>query len=176
MLQANIIKRSMSPWSFPLVVVAKKDGTSRMWVDLRKLNKITIPTPFPLPLIVDIISLGQSKYISKLDLKFGFWKIALDPDDSEKRAFACHKGLFQFNVMPFGLCNATFYTSNDCCFTRIRTFCSALYRRHRYFLAYKRNSFRTYTKCFDRLKQHNLKLKLKKCSFSSRNSVFRIHH
>ena len=70
MLQANIIKRSMSPWSFPLVVVAKKDGTSRMCVDFRKLNKITKPTSFPLPLIDDIISqLGQSKYFQQIRFK-----------------------------------------------------------------------------------------------------------
>ena len=101
MLQANIIKRSMSTWSFPLVVVA------RMCVDFRKLNKITKPPSFPLPLIDDIISqLGQLKYFSKLDLKSGFWQIALDPDDSEKTEFACHISSFQFNVMPFGLYNA----------------------------------------------------------------------
>ena len=101
MLDANIIKRFMSPWSFPIVVVSKKEGTSRMCVDFRKLNKITRPTSYPLPLIDDILSqLGQARFFTTLDLKSGFWQVALDPKDSEKTAFACHKGLFQFNVMP----------------------------------------------------------------------------
>ena len=168
MLQANIIKRSMSPWSFPLVEVAKKDGTSRMCVDFRKLNKITKPTSFPLPLIDEIISqLGQSKYFSKLDLKSGFWQIALDPDDSEKTTFACHKGLFQFNVMPFGLCNApgTFQHLMTVALQGFEHFAAPYIDDIVIFSPTKETHLEHIQNVFDRLKQHNLKLKLKKCSF-----------
>lgn len=109
MLAAKIITRSQSPWSFPLVVVGKKYGTQRMCVDFRSLNKHTINTPasYPLPLIDDILSLlDKSKYFTTLDLKSGYWQVQLDEESKEKTAFACHKGLFQFNRMPFVLSNA----------------------------------------------------------------------
>ena len=168
MLKANVIKRSMSPWSFPLVVVSKKDGTSRMCVDFRKLNKITKPTSYPLPLIDDILSnLGHAKYFSKLDLKSGFWQIALDPKDSEKTAFACHKGLFQFNVMPFGLCNApgTFQHLMTIALQGFEHFAAPYIDDIVIFSSSIEAHLDHIQQVFSRLQQHNLKLKLKKCSF-----------
>ena len=76
-------------------------------VDFRTLNKIVKPISFPLPLIDDILSLlGDSKYFTALDLKSGYWQVKLEEDSKEKTAFACHRGLFQFNMMPFELNNA----------------------------------------------------------------------
>ena len=70
MLDADIIKRSRSPWSFPVVIVNKKDGSKRFCVDFRKLNQITKKNSFPLPLIDDILALlGKAKYFTSLDLK-----------------------------------------------------------------------------------------------------------
>ena len=107
MLDSGIIERSRSPWSFPLVVVDKKDGSKRMCVDFRSLNKILRPVSFPLPLIDDILSLlVKAKYFSALDLRSGYWQVLLEEKDKEKTAFACHKGLFQFKVMPFGISTA----------------------------------------------------------------------
>lgn len=120
MLAAKIITRSQSPWSFPLVVVGKNDGTQRMCVDFRSLNKIVTPASHPLPLIDDILSLlDKSKYFTTLDLKSGYWQVKLDEESKEKTAFACHKGLFQFNRMPFSLTNApaVFQELNEHCFT-----------------------------------------------------------
>ena len=103
MLGAGIIERSVSPWSFPIVIVSKKDGGHRFCVDFRALNNITKPLAYPLPLIYDILALlGKSTYFSTLDLRSGYWQVA----DREKTAFACHVGLYQFRVMPFGLANA----------------------------------------------------------------------
>ncbi|KAK3107127.1 hypothetical protein FSP39_007863 [Pinctada imbricata] len=107
MLDAQVIRRSQSPWSFPLLVAKRKDGSDRMCVDFRTLNKIVKPISFPLPLIDDILSLiGNAKYFTTLDLRHGYWQVTLDERSKEKTAFSCHRGLFEFNRMPFGLSNA----------------------------------------------------------------------
>ena len=107
MLDAKIIQRSKSPWSFPVVIVDKKDGTKRFCVDFRALNKITKSNSYPLPVIDDILALlGQAKFFTSLDLKSGYWQVLMNETDKEKTAFACHRGLFEFNVMPFGLTTA----------------------------------------------------------------------
>ena len=90
-----------------MVIVDKKDGTKRFCVDFRRLNKITKTNSYPLPIIDDILALlGKARYFTSLYLKSGYWQVLMDEQDKEKTAFACHKGLYQFNVMPFGLVNA----------------------------------------------------------------------
>ena len=75
MLEAGIISRSRSPWSFPVVIVDKKDGSKRFCVDFRKLNQVTKRNSYPLPVIDDILALlGKSKFFSSLDLKSGYWQ------------------------------------------------------------------------------------------------------
>jgi len=107
MLDAKVIERSSSPWSFPLVVVDKKDGSNRMCVDFRTLNKIVTPISFPLPLIDDILTLlDKARHFTTLDHKSGYWQVKMDEESKPKTAFACHRGLFQFNRMPFGLSSA----------------------------------------------------------------------
>lgn len=91
MLEAKIIEPSASPWSFPVVIVEKKDGGHRFCVDFRKLNAITKPLAVPLPLIDDILALlGRARYFTTLDLRSGYWQVALDHRDQEKAAFTCH--------------------------------------------------------------------------------------
>ena len=107
MLDAKVIRRSRSPWSFPVVIVDKKDGSKRFCVDFRKLNQVTKKNSYPLPVIDDILALlGKAKYFTSLDLKSGYWHVLMNESDKEKTAFACRQGLFEFNVMPFGLSNA----------------------------------------------------------------------
>ena len=107
-LEAKVIRRSNSPWSFPVVIVDKKDGSKRFCVDFRKLNQVIKKNSFPLPLIDDILSLlGNAKFFSSLDLKTGYWQVLMDDLDKEKTAFACHRGLFEFNVMPIWLFKCT---------------------------------------------------------------------
>lgn len=92
---------------FPIVVVDKKDGSKRFCVDFRRLNKVTKTNSWPLPLIDDLLDqLGKASYFTSLDLKSGYWQVQVQEEDKEKTAFTCHRGLFEFNVMPFGLCNA----------------------------------------------------------------------
>ena len=107
MLDKNVIEKSSSPWSSPVVLVGKKDGTIRFCIDYRKLNKVTKKDTYPLPRIDETLEiLGKAKFASTLDLFSGYWQIPLAHKDKEKTAFVCHEGLFQFTVMPFGLTNA----------------------------------------------------------------------
>jgi hypothetical protein len=97
----------MSPWSSRIVLVKKKNGKLRFCVDYRGLNKITKKDVYPLPRIDDSLALLQKgKYFSTLDLFAGYWQIPLEEMSKEKTAFSTDSGLYEFNVMPFGLCNA----------------------------------------------------------------------
>ncbi|GBN43724.1 Retrovirus-related Pol polyprotein from transposon 297 [Araneus ventricosus] len=111
MVDNGIIEESSGPWASPIVLVKKKDGSTRFCVDYRKLNEITIKDSYPLPRIDDTLdALNGSQWFSTLDLKSGYWQVEIQPEDKEKTAFTTRQVLWQFKVMPFGLCNgpATF--------------------------------------------------------------------
>src|SRR5690606_9483965 len=107
MLRDGVIEESTSPWTSPVVLVKKKDGSIRFCVDFRKLNSVTKKDVYPLPRIDDALDvLYGSRYFSSLDLKSGYWQVSVAEKDREKTAFSTGDGLFQFRVMPFGLTNA----------------------------------------------------------------------
>ena len=109
MLEKGVITPSSSPWSSPIVLTTKKDGTTRCCVDFRRLNKVTRKDAYPLPRIDDSLdSLSGSEWFSTLDLTSGYWQVEVAPEDRHKTAFTAGpgSGLYQFNTMPFGLCNA----------------------------------------------------------------------
>ena len=107
MLEAQIIEPSESPWSSPVVLVAKPDGTQRFCVDYRALNKVTKRDLYPLPRCDDILeSLAGAQWFSHLDLLRGYWQIDVVEEDREKTAFATPDGLYQFRKLSFGLTNA----------------------------------------------------------------------
>jgi len=107
MLSLDVIEPSESPYSSPVVIVRKKDGTNRFCVDFRMLNKSTIFDAEPMPNTDEIFSrLAGSKYFTKIDLSKGYWQVPLPEDCKQFTAFTTLQGLFQFKVMPFGLVNA----------------------------------------------------------------------
>ena len=111
MLKENLISPSKSPWAAPIVLVNKKDGTSRFCVDYQRINAVTRKDAYPLPWVDDILeTLAGSQLFSTLDLASGSWQVEVKLEDREKTAFITSEGLYEFNVLPFGLCNgpATF--------------------------------------------------------------------
>ena len=107
MLEQGVIEPAKGPWASPIVLVRKKDGTTRFCVDFRKVNEVTRKDAQPLPRIDDTIdTLHGAKWFSTLDLASGYWQVEVEPEDREKTAFTTPFGIFQFRVMPFGLCNA----------------------------------------------------------------------
>ncbi|UYV79514.1 hypothetical protein LAZ67_17002951, partial [Cordylochernes scorpioides] len=107
MMKQDIIQFSESPWSSPVVLVKKKNGSWRFCVDYRRLNKITKKDVYPLPRVDDALdNLSGARYYSSMDLRTGYWQIEVDEHDREKTAFITPDGLYEFRVMPFGLCNA----------------------------------------------------------------------
>ena len=107
MLQHNIIQPSASPWASAIVLVKKKDGTRRFCIDYRRLNDVTVKDAYPLSRIDESLDqLAGSRWFSCLDLSAGYWQVEVEPEDKQKTVFITRQGLFEFNVMPLGLCNA----------------------------------------------------------------------
>ena len=101
------MKESSSPWSFPVVLATKKDGSQRLCVDYRQLNAVTVKDAFPLPRVDDsLAALSGSRWFSTLDLASGYWQVTMDAGTQEKAAFVTSSGLYEWTVMPFGLCHA----------------------------------------------------------------------
>jgi len=107
MKHQGVIEESQSSWLSPAVIVRKKDGSLRFCVDYRKLNAVTEKDCYPLPRMDDILDqLAGNSWFITLDLKCGYWQIGIRPEDRERTAFSIGSDLWQFKVMPFGLCNA----------------------------------------------------------------------
>ena len=173
MLSSNVIRPSNSPRASPVVMVRKKDGSLRFCVDFRQLNAATIKDAHPLPRIDDLLdALHGAKWFSTLGLESGYWQVPITEQDKAKTAFRTSSGqLFEFNQLPFGLCNApaTFSRLMDrvlaglhwetClfCLDDIIVF-SSTWEEHLTRLC----------QVFERLRHANLKLGADKCTFAAK--------
>ena len=107
LLSKGFVKASTSPWGAPVLFVKKKDGSLRLCIDYRQLNKVTIRNQYPLPRIDDLFDqLQGAKVFLKIDLRLGYHQLKVRREDVPKTAFKTRYVHYEFLVMPFGLTNA----------------------------------------------------------------------
>jgi hypothetical protein len=107
LMERGYIRPSVSPWGAPILFVKKKDGTLRLCIDFRQLNKVTVEKKYPLPRINDLFDqLKNEKIFSKIDLRSGYHEVRIKEEDINKTAFRTRYGHYEFTVVPFGLSNA----------------------------------------------------------------------
>lgn len=179
MLESGVCSPSNSPWASPIVLVPKKDGSIRFCIDYRKLNSLTVRDVNPLPRIDDCLAaLGGNKYFSTLDLVSGYWQINMAEEDKEKTAFITPSGLYEFNVLPFGLTNApaTFQRYMDTVLAGLKWQCLLVYLDD---ICVYSNTFEKHLTAlelvFVRLDTYQLRLKASKCNLFQEQFLYLGH-
>ena len=179
MCSTNIASPSSSPWGSPVVLTPKADGTTRFCVDYRKLNSLTVRDVYPLPRIEDCLSaLGGNEYFSSLDLSSGYWQIPMAEKDKQKTAFITPSGLYEFNVLPFGLTNApaTFQRYMDKILAGLKWQCLLVYLDD---VCVYSKAFESHMidleNTFKRIEQYRVKLKPGKCRLFQQEFLYLGH-
>lgn len=184
LLQQNIIEESTSPWSAPVVLVNKimADGNTkiRLCIDYRMLNAITKKDYLPLPNLQETIEqLNGAALFSTLDLASGYHQVAIAKEDIEKTAFSTPWGHYEWNRMPFGLCNApsTFQRLMYCVLSGLTNESCYVYLDD--IIVFSKNDVNEHIQrlrdVFDRLRKNNLKLKPSKCRFIEKEVSYLVH-
>ena len=166
------------PLRIPRLFQKKKDGSLRLCIVYRALNKITIRNKYPLPIITDLFDrLHGVKYFLKLDLRSGYYQVRIAEGDVPKTTCVTRYGTFEFLVMPFGLTNA------------LVTFCTLMNQIHKYldkFVVVSLDNIVVYSSTmeehehhlrlvFEKLREHQLYIKREKCAFAQQQINFLGH-
>jgi len=179
LLDKGFIRPSNSPFGAPILFVKKKDGTLRMCVDYRALNKITIKNRYPLPRIDELLDrLLHAKVFSKMDLASGYHQVRIEEDSIPKTAFRTRYGHFEYTVLPFGLTNApaTFMRLMNDVFADLLDECVIIYLDDILIYSQDEKSHMEHLRMvFDRLRKEKLYVKAKKCSFMKSEIEFLGH-
>ena len=180
MLASDVIRHSNSPWALPVVMVKKKDGSLRFCVDFRQLNAATVKDAHPLPRIDDLLDmLHGARWFSTLDLKSGYWQVPIMEWDKEKTAFRTSSGqLYEFNPVPFGLCNvpATFSRLMDRVLSGLHWETCLFYLDDIIvFSSTWEEHLARLRQVFERLRHANLKLGAEKCAFAAKEVSYLGH-
>jgi len=180
MVQNGIIRPcKFSPWSSPVRLVGKKDGTIRVTQDYRKLNSVTIKDAYPLPNISQIIStLGQARFFTSLDFAHGYYQIELEESSKQFTAFACELGQFEYNRLAMGLTNEceTFQKlMNEVLDGLIGHICFVYLDDILIFSSTMQEHLEHVKLVVQRLRNHNLKVKPKKCEIAKTRIEYLSH-
>ena len=173
-----MVEESTSGWASPIVVVQKKDGSNRLCIDYRKLNARTKFDAYPMPRIDEMLdAIGQSQYITTLDLAKGYWQVPLAEEDKEKTAFTSPLGLLQFRVMPFGLSRApaTFQRLMDTMLRGSEEYTGVYLDDVVIYGTEWGEHLQNIETVFQKLQETGLTLKLKKCSFGMESCTYLGH-
>ena len=179
MLEKGWIRPSTSSFASPVLLVKKHDGSMRMCVDYRALNKLTVKDRYPLPHTDELTDrLSKAQYLTKLDLRAGYHQVRIHEDDILKTAFITRYGLYEYLVMPFGLCNApsTFMRMMNDILRPLLDVCVIVFIDDILIYSETENQHHNdVCKVFDLLRQHQLYVKLSKCEFFKHEVEFLGH-
>ena len=180
MLASDVIRPSNSPWASSVVMVKKKDGSLHFCVDFRQLNAATVKDAHPLPRIDDLLdTLHGARWFSTLDLKSGYWQVPIMERDKEKTAFRTSSWqLYEFNQVPFGLCNApaTFSRLMDRVLSGLHWETCLFYLDDIIvFSSTWEEHLARLRQVFERLRHADLKLGAEKCAFAAKEVSYLGH-
>ena len=179
LLNAGFIRPAKAPYGAPVLFQKKKDGTLRLCIDYRALNKVTVRNKYPLPIITDLFDqLNGARYFTKLDLRSGYYQVRIAQGDEPKTTCVTRYGAFEFLVMPFGLTNApaTFCTLMNQVFHEYLDQFVVVYLDDIVVYSPTLEEHKVHLRLvFDKLRQNQLYVKKEKCAFAQRSINFLGH-
>ncbi|CAL2257385.1 unnamed protein product [Prunus armeniaca] len=164
LVDKGFIRPSFSPWGAPMLFVKKKDGTMRLCIDYRQLNKVTVRNKYPLPRIDDLFDqLKGAKVFSKIDLRSGYHQLRIREEDVPKTAFRTRYGHYEFLVMPFWVdeCASCVYGSHEQGVpTLLESLCDCVHRRHSGVFQESEGTHETFGNCAEDFEEEAIKIEV----------------